>query len=141
MDGMPSQQTVFNWLLDGKNGEEGSEHRTFFEQYGRAREIQAQVMVDSMLEKCEDQSRYWLRNPDTGELLTDNAGVPIFDRNYAARLREELQTMRWMAGRLAPKEFGDQMNLNVKDETKAVDAEEAKKFIKSLGVKDFTIKD
>lgn len=109
---MPSKQSVFNWLFDGRENENDVEKRAFFDQYARAREAQGHLYADELRNLTKDQKRYWLMNPDTGEIMRDSAGLPIPDPHYAARLRTESDNLKWMAGKLAPKVYGDKVNLD-----------------------------
>lgn len=87
---MPHHITVIRWL--GK-------HDDFASRYAHARDIQAQTFVDKMLDVAESAPE---RNPITGAL--DAASV--------AHIRNKIATMQWLAAKLAPKKYGDKLDLN-----------------------------
>ena len=89
-DGMPHHITVIRWL---------AKHDEFASRYAHAREIQAQTFVDKMLDVAESRPE---RNPITGAL--DPASV--------AHIRNKIATMQWLAAKLAPKKYGDKLDLN-----------------------------
>lgn len=88
---MPSTSTVCLWL---------SQHKEFSEQYARARDIQADYLIDEAYQIIDDGSRdeYQL---DDGSKRTDH--------NHIQRARAQMQLRQWHAARLAPKKYGDRM--------------------------------
>lgn len=89
-DGMPHHITVIRWL---------AKHDDFASRYAHAREIQAQTFVDKMLDVAESDPE---RNPLTGTI--DPASV--------THIRNRITTMQWLAMKLAPKKYGDKLDLN-----------------------------
>lgn len=79
--GIPSMSTVFRWLGDGKNS-------AFREQYARAREAQADKYADELVDIADEG-----RNEDAGII----------------RLR--MDARKWAASKLAPKKYGDKLDL------------------------------
>lgn len=77
-DAMPAQSTVFKWL---------TQQTAFAEQYTRARETQADAMVDEML--------------DIADRAVSNEEV------QAARLR--IDARKWVAVKLRPKKYGERV--------------------------------
>lgn len=77
-DAMPAQSTVFKWL---------TQQQSFAEQYARARETQADAMVDEML--------------DIADRAVSNEEV------QAARLR--IDARKWVAVKLRPKKYGERV--------------------------------
>lgn len=77
-DAMPAQSTVFKWL---------TQQTAFAEQYARARETQADAMVDEML--------------DIADRAVSNEQV------QAARLR--IDARKWVAVKLRPKKYGERV--------------------------------
>lgn len=73
-DTMPSIPTIFKWL---------AEVPSFTEQYARARQAQADAMVDDMIDIADD------------ETLDPN------DR------RIRIDARKWIAGKMRPKKYGD----------------------------------
>jgi hypothetical protein len=65
---------------------------SFTAQYARAREIQADGMVDEMLDIADDARNDWMEK--RGELVPDNEAI------HRSRLR--IDARRWVAGKLRP---------------------------------------
>jgi len=85
-DFMPSMGTVFRWLAD-------SEHLLFFEQYTRAREVQAETMAD--------------------EIVSISDGSGSIDEKVALSARDRLRvdSRKWVASKLLPKKYGDKLDI------------------------------
>ena len=78
---MPSAASIFNWLLD-------EDKKEFLEQYEQARNIQAELMFDEILE------------------IADQKDV---QRTIRDRLR--VDTRKWYLSKVLPKKFGDKLDL------------------------------
>ncbi len=74
--GMPAMTTVMRWLADPTK-------REFREQYARAREAQADLLAEEILEIADS----------TNELV--------------ARARLRIHSRKWLASKLAPKKYGN----------------------------------
>lgn len=83
-EGMPSISTVMKWL---------TEQPAFSEQYARARESQADALTEEMLDEARQASGL------------DAAGV------QAKRLL--IDTLKWRAGKLKPKVYGDKVQTEI----------------------------
>jgi hypothetical protein len=92
-EGFPAISTIFYWLLD-------KEH-PFSEQYARAREVQAELLADELIELADDDSR-----DVSGELQMPN-GVAV------QRSRLKVDTRKWVASKLLPKRYGDKVQQEV----------------------------
>lgn len=88
---MPNASTVHAWVLDDKEG--------FSKKYARARDIQAEVMFDEILE-ISDYSRDDIVG---GEDRSDNARV------QAHKLR--VDSRKWYLSKVLPKKFGDKIDM------------------------------
>ena len=86
---MPHHITVIRWL--GK-------HDDFATKYAHAREIQAQTFVDKML--------------DVAEEMPERNSFGSIDSASVAHIRNRIATMQWLAAKLAPKKYGDKLDLN-----------------------------
>jgi len=84
-EGMPPFQTVLRWLASGD-----PKYRGFHEQYTRAREVQAEVWADEMV--------------DIADSATDSQSA------NAARVR--VDTRKWVAAKLLPKKYGDRVAIS-----------------------------
>lgn len=54
---MPSASTIFRWLLD-------DDKKEFWEQYEKARNIQAELMFEELLEIADDGANDWMERED-----------------------------------------------------------------------------
>jgi hypothetical protein len=98
-DDMPSATTVFRWLADAR-------YAAFREQYTRAREAQADHLAEEILQIADDG-----RN-DTYE--TD--GVVAVNHDAIQRSRLRVDARKWLAGKLAPKKYGDKLAVGGADD-------------------------
>lgn len=89
-DDMPTARTVHNWL---------NNHDEFFQQYKRAREIQADTIFDECLDIADSQE---------GDIITKD-GEDIVNHDVIARAKLRIDTRKWMAGKLKPKSYGDKV--------------------------------
>jgi hypothetical protein len=97
-DDMPSQSTVFRWLGDER-------FAAFRERYARARELQADAIFDEILDIADDGSNDWMTR-QIGE-----AEVEIVNHEHIQRSRLRIDARKWMASKLAPKKYGDKIEL------------------------------
>lgn len=111
-DEMPNRSTVFRWL---------AARPEFSDQYARAREAQAEALFEDMLEIADDASG------DTKIVGRDGEEREVCDTEFVQRSKLRIDTRKWMAGKLAPKKYGEKLELGgkvavehgVDDETKA----------------------
>jgi Bacteriophage Sf6, terminase small subunit-like len=81
---MPCRQAIHEWIVSNRNG--------FGDMFARAREAQAEVFVDQIIDIADSVAG-----------CTDNAAV------QAARLRVDAR--KWIAARLLPRKYGDRVGL------------------------------
>lgn len=93
-ESMPAQSTVFRWL---------AQDESFREQYTRAREAQADVMADEILAIADETER------DTVE--TETGKRP--DAEWIARSRLRVDARKWLASKMAPKKYGDKLDVGI----------------------------
>lgn len=87
---MPSWKSVCRWLHAGQT-EDGSElARAFRQRYARAREEQADLLAEEALDAARGANA---RNANAKRLLVD--------------------TIKWRAGKLKPKAYGDKVEVGV----------------------------
>jgi hypothetical protein len=79
IEGNPGFQTVLDWLND-------DDKIYFRSKYARAREIQAEIMADELLEIADDTK------PDQLKLAHD---------------KMKIETRQWIAAKLLPKKYGN----------------------------------
>lgn len=95
----PAASTVFGWLADGK-------HPEFLEQYARTRAVQADILFDEILEIADDDSKDLIEEDegDKKRMVPNHANVQ--------RARLQVDVRKWMVGKLAPKKYGDRVEMN-----------------------------
>ncbi len=95
-DDMPSCGTVCKWL---------SKRPIFVEQYARARDAQADVIFDEILDISD--------NPVIGITTKTNSdgGVETTEGDMIAHRRLQIDARKWMAGKLRPKKYGDKTTI------------------------------
>ncbi|PZU22213.1 MAG: terminase small subunit protein [Shinella sp.] len=92
-EGMPHKATVFRWL---------AKHDQFATIYAHAREIQAEVLADELVEISDDGTNDWMeRKNEDGETIG-------WRENGEAMRRSQLRisTRQWIAERMLPKKYG-----------------------------------
>lgn len=77
---MPSSSTIFRWLLE-------EDKKEFWEQYEKARNIQAETMFEELVEIADDKEKDVMRD----------------------RLR--IDTRKWYLSKVLPKKFGDKLDV------------------------------
>jgi hypothetical protein len=92
---MPSKTSVFRWLAAEKN-------EAFRNQYARARELQADSFVDDMIDIADDAAN---------DTIETEAGERC-NAEWISRSRVRIDTRKWIAARMAPKKYGDRLDLN-----------------------------
>lgn len=90
---MPARSTVFLWL---------AEHEEFSDQYARAREVQADSMLDLMSEISNDGAKDWV--------MTKRG--PVVDSECVGRSRLRVDTLKWQMSKLNPKKYSEKLDLN-----------------------------
>lgn len=98
---MPVRQTVHRWLLDEK-------YRDFRDNYAHARELRADHLFDEAQEIADDASYDWQ------ERATKSGGTMVLcDYEHVQRSRLRVDTRKWIAGRMAPKKYGDKVQAEI----------------------------
>ena len=98
-DDMPNASTVCRWL---------GVHETFRKQYALAREAQADTLADESLEIADDGRNDWVekRNAEGGVVALE------LNREHVQRSKLRIEQRRWYASKLAPKKYGDRLELD-----------------------------
>jgi hypothetical protein len=103
-DDMPDASTVFRWLASNAEAYAG-----FREQYARARDIQADALVDEILEISDDGSNDWMeRHNSEGE----SAGWQL-NGEHVQRSRLRVDSRKWFASKVAPKKYGERVQQEI----------------------------
>lgn len=91
---MPDVSTVLRWLADDK-------HEEFRNQYARAKEEQADLLVEEMIEISDDGTN------DT--IYTDKGAME--DKEWTGRSKLRVETRKWIASKLKPKKYGEKLDV------------------------------
>lgn len=108
--GMPHKATVFRWLA--LNSE-------FSDQYARARESQADLLVDEMID-IADMPKIGKKTKRTSDGKVEEI---TFDMTEHRRL--QIETRKWVAARMRPKKYGDKLDIEQKTTLEAGDSVKA----------------
>ena len=73
------------------------------EQYARAREAQADKMAEDILQIADDGAN---------DTYTDDKGNVLTDHDVVARSRLRVDARKWLASKMAPKKYGDKVELS-----------------------------
>jgi hypothetical protein len=92
---MPAASSIFRWLLD-------HDKKAFWEQYEKARNIQAELMFEELLEIADDSS-------SDIETRTNVNGdeYEVANHEFIQRSRLRVDTRKWYLSKVLPKKFGD----------------------------------
>lgn len=122
-DGFPSATTVFRWLADPNC-------REFREHYARAREAQAERMVDELLEIADNSAS------DFNVRRRASTTTGRFNREHVQRSKLRIETRKWILSKLLPKKYGTTVEveapperppIEVRDDMSMQEAQEAYK--------------
>lgn len=95
-DAMPCKSTVMNWLATDPQ---------FRAAYALAKQLLAETLAEEILEIADDASQDWKEGEDG----------PVFDHEHVQRAKLRVDSRKWLAGKLAPKRYGDSSTLRVGD--------------------------
>ncbi len=91
-NGFPVPSTIFRWL---------EEHQSFRDKYTRAKEMQAEVMAEEILEISDDS---------TGDVVFTERG-PAQNTEFINRSRLRVDARKWLASKILPKKYGDKVDV------------------------------
>lgn len=91
-EAMPAASTIFRWLLDETKKE-------FWEQYARARNIQAELMFEELLDIADE----------TNGII--KKGAEKKSGAYAQSQRLRVDTRKWYLSKVLPKKFGEKLDV------------------------------
>jgi hypothetical protein len=96
---MPSSSTIFRWLLD-------EDKKEFWEQYAKARDIQAELMFEELLEIADSSvNDYMEREYESG------GTQQVINHEAIQRSRLRVDTRKWYLSKVRPKKFGDKLDM------------------------------
>jgi hypothetical protein len=93
-DAMPSKSAVMRWLH--ANAE-------FRDQYARAMEVRAEHWADEIVQISDD---------GTNDTYKDEDGHERTNQDVIARSRLRVDTRKWLMARMAPKKYGDKIDID-----------------------------
>jgi len=97
-DGLPDKSTVFRWLAS---------NLAFRDQYARARELQAETLVDEILEISDDGRNDYMTSMGEGEETL----AYRLNGEHVQRSRLRVDSRKWFASKVAPRKYGDRIQL------------------------------
>ena len=95
-DDMPDISTIMRWI---------KKHEEFREQYARAKEAQADYLIEEMIDIADNGSNDFM-TVVIGDLEYEKENKEVISRS---RLR--VDTRKWIASKLKPKKYGDKVEL------------------------------
>jgi hypothetical protein len=95
MPGMPSRQSIFNWLE--KNEE-------FRQRYEIARLMQVECWAHEIIEIADDTS---------GDFVINERGERVVDHENINRARLKIDARKWLMSKLHPQRYGDRVTADV----------------------------
>lgn len=96
--GMPHRVTVHRWLNDPARAD-------FRNQYARSRDIGLDVMADELLRIAS--------TPKPGKVTkTADGVVEVTEADMLGHRRLVVDTMKWYLGKMAPRRYGDRLQLD-----------------------------
>lgn len=113
-DRMPHASSIYLWL---------SKHPEFSELYTRAQSDRANRLADEILEIADDGRNDWMER--NGE---DNVGW-IANGEALQRSRLRVDTRKWLASKMLPKQYGDKIQGAADDGSHVVKLEIVRKII------------
>ena len=96
LDQFPSQDTIYKWII---------RHPEFAEKYARAREAQAELYLDEIIEIADETSR------DTITITRGETETEVANNEWINRSRLRVDARKWAMSKLAPKKYGDTVAL------------------------------
>jgi hypothetical protein len=102
----PETRTVLRWLYANEE---------FRLQYARAREQQAEMMADELLDIADDGTNDWMERQKR-----DGSTEIVPDHEHINRSRLRVDTRKWVASKLLAKKYGDKVAVTDPDGGQAV---------------------
>lgn len=108
MEDMPSGVTIHKWL---------NQFDDFAKQYARACEVRAEGVFDEIFDIADDAHNDWMeRHGD------DDAGW-VANGEHIQRSRLRIDARKWALSKMAPKKYGDKLDLNHSGEVRVASVE------------------
>lgn len=98
-DGMPAASTVLRWIAGNADLQ-----RT----YALATDVRANLIFDEVLEIADDARGDWVEKVGRN---SESQGT-VFDAEHVRRSALRIEGRKWTLARMAPKKYGDRVDLN-----------------------------
>lgn len=98
-EGMPDRSTVFRWL---------AKYDSFRDQYARAREVQAELYADEIVDISDDGTNDWMQRQNG-----DNPPILVPNHEHISRSKLRVDSRKWLLSKLLPKKYGDKVTQEV----------------------------
>lgn len=92
-EALPAIKTIMEWLVHDKE---------LSEQYARAREMQADYYVEQIIDISDNSGK---------DIVVTKDGIEKVDNEAIQRDRLRVDSRKWVASKLAPKKYGDNLKL------------------------------
>lgn len=99
---MPSRPIIYEWL----NEENNKFDKQFLNNYTRATQDRADVLVDEIINISDNQEK---------DVYIDDDGKEQINHNVITRDKLRVDSRKWVAGKMKPKKYGDSSLLKIAD--------------------------
>ncbi|MBX0290972.1 hypothetical protein K3G63_11010 [Hymenobacter sp. HSC-4F20] len=106
MEGMPAKGTVMVWLA--KDDAEGGPYATFQDQYARARRVQAETLVDEIIDIADNRTVEDVA-AESDTISTEKGDFP--NKEWMQRSALRIDARKWYASKVLPKKYGEKLAL------------------------------
>ncbi len=113
---MPQERVISRWR---------DKHDWFSLQYAQAKTKQVEILVEEIVDISDDGSNDWMETVDKDE---QSIGWKV-NGEHVQRSRLRIDTRKWLASKLAPKIYGDRLQVNT---TNDEESEQLKAELKEL---------
>lgn len=97
---MPSPSLVVTWV---------KEDPAYAEQYARAKEVQAHLMAEEILEIADDGTN------DKKMVGKEGQEYEVTDQEVIGRSRLRVDSRKWLLSKMLPKVYGDKLDLTASE--------------------------
>lgn len=113
-EGMPAEATVRGWVIDDYEG--------MAAKYARARDMGLDRMIEETIDIADDSG--------LDVVMTEDG--PRADGEVVQRAKLRVDTRRWIASKLAPKRYGDRLQVDATVSVEAMDDSELRATVMEL---------
>lgn len=99
-DHLPDRGTIHDWVL---------KNEMFYHQYARARELQAETLVDEIIDISDDGTNDWMDRNNSDGVAIDR----VVDHEHITRSRLRIDSRKWFASKVLPKKYGEKVQQEI----------------------------